>query len=77
MHRWGNANSTGHLHTEQSLDLAAGNRETPRGTGIAQKWAGSELQMKERVISKGSSIIRSVFAYLPHHGGQRGCEGHL
>ena len=69
-HSWGSASGTGHLHTGQSLDLAAGSRETPRGTGIAQKWDGSELQIKAYVTSKGSSIIRVAFADLSHCGGQ-------
>lgn len=77
VHRWGNASSTGHLHIKRSLDLAAGSRETPRATGIAQKWDGSKLQMKGCATSKGSSTIRATFTDLPHHGGQLGGEGHL
>lgn len=66
-----------HLHIKRSLDLAAGSRETPRETGIAQKWDGFKLQLKGCATSKGSGTIRSAFTDLPHHGGQLGGEGHL
>jgi len=70
VHSWGSASGTEHLHTGQSLDLTIVNRETPGGTGIAQKWDGSEIQMKGCATSKGSSIIRSAFAD-PSHCGQQ------
>lgn len=74
VHSWGSASDTGPPHPGQSLDLASGSRETPRGTGIAQNRDGSKLQMKGYATF---SIIRSAFADLLHCGGQGDCEGHL
>lgn len=67
---WGSASGTGYLDSERSQYSATGNRETPQRTGIAQKWDGSQPQIKGCATSKGSSIIRLASADLSHYGGQ-------